>query len=63
MSEEKFCKNCGKQINGDFKFCPNCGTKTNKKMFLLEESWFSDIVNGLCIYFIIDFLVDIFKSR
>lgn len=32
MSEEKFCKNCGKQISGDFKFCPNCGTKNEEEI-------------------------------
>ena len=24
MDNEKTCKNCGKQISGDFKFCPYC---------------------------------------
>ena len=31
MDNEKTCKNCGKQINGDFKFCPNCGTKVEEE--------------------------------
>ena len=31
MDNERTCKNCGKQINGDFKFCPNCGTKIEEE--------------------------------
>lgn len=31
MDNEKTCKNCGKQINGDFKFCPYCGAKNEKE--------------------------------
>ena len=27
MSENKFCKHCGKQISEDFKICPYCGEK------------------------------------
>ncbi|WP_161976096.1 TM2 domain-containing protein [Brachyspira catarrhinii] len=32
MSEEKFCKNCGKQINEDFKICPYCGEKVQDEI-------------------------------
>ena len=32
MSEEKFCKNCGKPIENDFKACPYCGAKTDNKI-------------------------------
>ena len=31
MDNEKTCKNCGKQINGDFKFCPHCGAKIEEE--------------------------------
>lgn len=31
MDNEKICKNCEKQINGDFKFCPYCGAKNEKE--------------------------------
>ncbi len=62
MNGDKFCRNCGEQIRVDFKFCPNCGTKTNNKRFLLEESWFASILDGLCIYFIINAFIDIFAN-
>ena len=32
MSEEKFCKNCGKQISDDFKLCPYCGEKVEEEI-------------------------------
>ena len=32
MSEEKICKNCGKQISEDFKLCPYCGEKVEEKI-------------------------------
>ena len=32
MDNEKTCKNCGKQINGDFKFCPYCGAKNEEEI-------------------------------
>lgn len=25
----KFCRNCGKELENDIKFCPNCGTSIN----------------------------------
>ena len=32
MSEEKFCKNCGKQISENFKLCPYCGEKIEEEI-------------------------------
>ena len=32
MSENKFCKNCGKQISEDFKLCPYCGEKVEEEI-------------------------------
>ena len=32
MSEEKICKNCGKQISEDFKLCPYCGEKVEEEI-------------------------------
>lgn len=32
MSEEKFCKHCGKQISEDFKLCPYCGEKVEEEI-------------------------------
>lgn len=32
MSENKFCKSCGKPIENDFKACPYCGAKTDNKI-------------------------------
>lgn len=32
MSEEKFCKKCGKQISEDFKLCPYCGEKVEEEI-------------------------------
>ena len=28
---KKYCKDCGKDIGGNFKFCPDCGTKLSAK--------------------------------
>ena len=32
MSENKFCKSCGKQISEDFKLCPYCGEKVEEEI-------------------------------
>lgn len=32
MSEEKFCKSCGKEISKDFKICPYCGEKVEEEI-------------------------------
>ena len=32
MNEEKFCRNCGKQISEDFKVCPYCGEKIEEEI-------------------------------
>ena len=32
MNENKFCRNCGKQIENDFVACPYCGAKTDNKI-------------------------------
>ena len=32
MSEEKTCKNCGKQINEKFKLCPYCGANNEEEL-------------------------------
>ena len=32
MSEEKFCKSCGKEISKDFKVCPYCGEKVEEEI-------------------------------
>ena len=32
MSEDKFCKSCGKQIENDFEVCPYCGAATDNKI-------------------------------
>ena len=37
MSEEKICKNCGKQISEDFKICPYCGEKVEKENYDTEN--------------------------
>lgn len=31
MSEEKICKECGKELKEDYKFCPYCETKVEKE--------------------------------
>lgn len=38
MSNEKACKNCGKQINADFKFCPYCESKIEEQNFSENNS-------------------------
>ena len=38
MSNEKTCKNCGKQINADFKFCPYCEAKIEEQNFIENNS-------------------------
>ena len=38
MDNEKTCKNCGEQINGDFKFCPHCGAKNEEEIPKEETS-------------------------
>lgn len=37
MSEEKFCKNCGKQISEDLKICPYCGEKVERENYDTEN--------------------------
>ena len=32
MSENKFCKHCGKEISEDFKLCPYCGKKVEEEI-------------------------------
>ena len=32
MSENKFCKYCGKQLSEDFKLCPYCGEKVEEEI-------------------------------
>lgn len=37
MSEEKICKNCGKQISEDLKICPYCGEKVERENYDTEN--------------------------
>ena len=36
MNENKFCKNCGKQISADFKLCPYCGEKVEEDIVEIQ---------------------------
>lgn len=36
MSEDKFCKKCGKQISEDFKICPYCGEKVEEEILEIQ---------------------------
>ena len=38
MSEEKFCKSCGKSIKNDYEVCPYCGAITDNKI-ISEKDW------------------------
>lgn len=37
MSEEKICKNCGKQISEDLKICTYCGEKVERENYDTEN--------------------------
>lgn len=37
MSEEKICKNCGKELEEEYKICPYCKTKTEEQILIENE--------------------------
>ena len=47
MSEDKFCKSCGKSINAEFKVCPFCGNNT------YADSNFSEKNSMVCLILIV----------